>query len=195
MSSHLTPRGVPHNVNHWSRRAGVSLRPWSGRAPLGLIVRGVIQTGVCAVVVWFAWRLWRDDELGSAAELGDLRNVAIVIIVIVVLVGLLGLARIVVGGLDLTLRRMVTGRVVSVQERRLGDTLPHLVQQLIFQRRDSGMDRRRSRVEVVLNTPDGLRQWTIRNTRMRDRLQVDDHVQLRVSPIVGYVADVQPATR
>lgn len=190
-----TPRGTAVHagtVNHWSRQAGVSLRPWSGRAPLGLLVRGLLQVAVSAAVVWFAVAMARADEITTTAgELKALRNLAIVIVVAAVISGFVGAVKAVVGVIDLVPRTTVTGRVVSVRRRRLGDVLPGPAQRAIFDRRDIGTDRRRSRYEVVVNTPEGLRQWTVRSARLRRGLHVDEHVRLTVSPIVGYVAQVE----
>ena len=196
MTSSNTPRNptAVHagTVNHWSRQAGVSLRPWSGRAPLGLLVRGLLQVAISAAVAWFAVAMMTSDEITTTAdELTALRNLAIVILVAVVILGLIGAVKAVVGAVDLVRRRTVTGRVVSVRERRLGDVLPRPVQRALFDRRDTGTDRRRTRSEVVLNTPDGLRQWTVRRARLRRGLRVDEHVRLTVSPIMGYVAQVE----
>lgn len=184
-------------VEQWSHRAGVSLRPWSGRAPGGLVLRGLIKLAVGAAIVWIGWRLRSGDLLSDtdAATVG-LEPTAptgwgTALIVVAMVPVLLGAAQVVIGVLDLVLRRRVTGRVVSIRERRMGDVLPGIVQEAIFERRDSGLDRRRSRYELVCHTPDGPQRWTIRSARTRRDLAVDAHVELRVSPIVGYVASAR----
>ncbi|MGD4018462.1 hypothetical protein QT609_22800, partial [Xanthomonas citri pv. citri] len=82
-----------------------------------------------------------------------------------------------------------------MKERKFGDILPYMAQRMIFERRQTGLDRRQSRVEVVLETDAGPRQWTVRSFKMRRDLHVGAQVNLSVTPLTGYVARVETITR
>ena len=193
MSSGAGSQGAADKVNHWSRKAGLSLRPWPGRAPGGLLLRGVIQVGLAGVLIWYGLGLLRDGDIsGMGDQLQALRGLLVMMVIVVAFLGISGAAKLIVGAIDLVPRKQVAGRVVSVHDRKFGDILPEFVQHWLFAKRHSGLDRRQWRHEVVLNTPDGLRQWTVRSSRVRDGLVLDEHVVLSVSPIVGYVAKVEP---
>lgn len=190
MSTTSPSSSTPTTVNQWSRLLGVSLRPWSGEAPHWLILRGVIQAVLCAIVARFAWGLWSEPFPDAGEAAGLLKNFALFMFVALSVIVLLAVARIIVGVLDAVPRRTVTGQVVSLRERKALDVLPRMAQRLIFERNDNNIDRRKRRTEVVLLTDTGERQWTVRKSSVRKQLAVGSTVQLRVSPIVGYVADV-----
>lgn len=178
-------------VNQWSRILGVTLRPWSGHSPLALVLRGALQAALCIFlfVVFARMRTELPDQADQAyASLQKFTTLALVALVVVVM---LAAAKILVGVLDLIPRRTVVGHVASLTQRSAGDILPHPLQRMIFDRNRTGDDRRRQRTELVLHTPEGTRQWTVRNHKARRALQVGQHVRLTVSPILGYVAKVE----
>lgn len=182
-----------HTVNGWSRFLGVSLRPWTGEAPASLIFRGLIQLAICVFFFVLLTRLPSvAAEVGGEGELGFLRGVLWFAGAALVVVGLLALLRIVIGVIDFVPRRSVSGTVISLTERKAGDFLPHLAQRAVFENRDSGMDRRKTRAELVLQTDQGLRQWTVRSSRVRRELRVGAPVRISVTPLTGYVAQVDP---
>lgn len=186
--------GIAGSVNQWSRILGVSLRPWTGRSPLGLIVRGTIQVAINVYLFSLLTRLAKGDEFtATTGEMDYLRNFALIGMVVVVVVGLLGALKIVIGVLDLFPRSTITGTVISVRDRKLGDFLPTIAQRMIFERNAQALDKRKLRKELVLQTPDGIRQWTIRKTSVLRELDTGTVVQVTVSPLVGYVSSVQKA--
>lgn len=187
--------GRPSNMSSWQRLLGISLRPWSGHSPTGLLIRGAIQIVVFGILIYaIANLLSGNDESAPVEQLAPLGGLAIMMIIVFSLTLLRALALIVVGGLDLFPRQTVSGTVVSMHSRRVGDFLPTFVQHQIFARRNSnGIDPRKTRFEVVLATPEGHRQWTVRHSRIRNQLREGAHVRLEVSPLVGYVARVHPA--
>lgn len=184
---------IPENsLGGWSRFLGVTLRPWAGAAPLSLIVRGAIQCAVCVFFSVLVLRIAGSPEGTEMALLagggGSLRGWAVIVIAFTAVVAAIGACRVVVGILDLVPRRSVTGTVVSLRERRVLDVLPVLGQRALFENRQSGIDKRRARTEVVLRTDTGDRQWTVRAARIRRDLRVGARVRLSVTPIAGYVA-------
>lgn len=184
--------GITGSVNQWSRILGVSLRPWTGRSPLGLIVRGGIQVAINVYLFSLLTRLAQGDEFAATAgEMDYLRNFALIGMVVVVVIGVLGALKIVIGVLDLFPRTTIAGTVLSVRDRKVGDFLPMIAQRMIFERNAQALDRRKERKELVLQTPDGIRQWTIRKTSVLRELEVGAVVQVSVSPLVGYVSSVQ----
>ncbi|HHU37758.1 MAG TPA: hypothetical protein GXZ45_00480 [Propionibacterium sp.] len=188
-------QGLVHGTNDWSRRLGISLRPWSGHSPHGLLLRGAIQTAVSVFVVVVGLRLRGADEFAAGAgELESLRAVALFLVIGAVATGLLGVARIVVGAIDLLPRATVTGTVLSLDDRQALDFLPNALQHAIFTRNPQNIDKRRPRTEVVLDTADGVRQWTVRSARARRQLRRGATVRLVVTPLAGYVARVEPTT-
>ncbi len=189
-----TASSVPASVGGWSRLLGVSLRPWSGRSPLGLIVRGVIRVALCIFFAVVALRVVDSDELAAVTgDSGRLRLLAGVIIIALAVGGVLGVLSVVVGVLDMMVRRTVTGTVVSLSDRRFLDFLPHIAQRMIFERNPNQMDKRRVRTEVVLDTDNGHQQWTVRKTATLRELRPGTAVTLTVTPLAGYVAQVTPA--
>lgn len=183
--------GVREKANSWSRTLGISLRPWSGHAPWSLLLRGGIQTAVSIFVLVLSLNLARaGDSTGTLGELGMLRNLAVFMAVAAGVTALIGLARIVVGLLDLTPRRNVSGTVVSLEDRKFLDFLPRIAQRYIFERGPNGIDRRQERREVVLDTPEGHQQWTVRKASIRRQLRQGAHVSLTVTPLAGYVSEV-----
>lgn len=178
-------------INTWSRTLGVSLRPWSGYAPWSLIIRGVIQGVVSVLILVFLIRGALSGLEASASELEFLRGWVFLAIVGVSVVLLIAVLRLVVGIIDLVPRSTVEGTVLSIRDRKAGDFLPRMAQRVIFERNPNAIDRRRERLEVVLDALGGVRQWTVRNTRLRQHLIEGASVRLTVSPIVGYVAAVE----
>lgn len=184
--------GMTSSVNQWSRFLGVSLRPWSGYAPLSLILRGLIHLAVCVFLLVLMLRFAGGDGIGGGAqELVFLRGLVIPAIIVLVVLATIAAARVLVGVLDLVPRKHITGVVTSVRERKVGDVLPHLAQRAIFERNANSLDQRKRRTEVVLLTETGERQWTVRNVRTQRLLQPGMRVRLTVSPLVGHVAQVQ----
>lgn len=184
------------NVSSWARFAGLSVRPWSGRSPLALIVRGLIGVGVAVFLVaisrGFAAVLGEmAGQVGGGVTSRDLAPLGVFGFIAAVVVGVPALGMLVVGVLDAVPRRSVVGTVLSVSERRFGDFLPILAQRLVWERNrhgGSGIDRRRTRTEVVLLTDAGELAFTVRSGRHREVLRVGRAVRLSVSPIAGYVA-------
>lgn len=182
----------------WQRFLGVTLRPWAGHSPWSLIIRGVIQAGICVFFIVLAYRATQDESIAAAgtdAELGFLRNWMVMAFVVLIVLTAFGATKLIVGVLDLAPRRRVTGTVVSLRERQFLDFLPHFVLQLIFNRRGNsmGVEQRRRRTEVVLDTPDGQKQWTVRSNGARRKLADGGLVTLSVTPLAGYVASVERA--
>lgn len=192
MSLHSNAAGVPSTVSGWSRFLGVSLRPWSGNSPASLMIRGVIQVGVSLFFMVLILRMPEaSKEVATIDEFQYLRSFATIATVALAVTALLGAARLTVGVLDLVPRRSVSGTVVSLKERRAGDILPHLAQRALFENRSNGIDRRKSRTEVVLETDAGPRQWTVRSHRTARDLRIGAQVNLSVTPLTGYVARVE----
>lgn len=191
MSQRSGVEAMGGGVSGWSRLLGVSLRPWSGYSPLSLIVRGLIQLALCIFFAVLAVQMigLRDDE-ALAAELSYLSGLGVMMLIVIVLMAAIGAFRLVIGVIDLVPRRVVVGTVVSVRQRKALDVLPHMAQRLIFERRETGLDRRRARSEVVIDTGDGQHQWTVRNRRAERELVVGATVRLSVTPLAGYVAEV-----
>lgn len=185
------------SASSWSRLLGISLRPWSGHSPVSLIVHGLIQAAVCIFFLVLGIRASRDEAIiaaGTQAELGMLRNWLAMASIALIAITAIGALRLVVGVLDLVPRKTYTGTVVSMRERRFLDFLPHFALELIFNRRGNtmGVEQRKRRTEVVLATPNGDRQWTVRNSRLRRTIRVGETFRLTVTPLAGYVSAAEP---
>ena len=182
-------------AHEWARTAGLSLRPWSGHSPLSLIMRGLIQGAVAAVLLYFGLIMRNDDIAVTEAEIGALRGVTTLIIAVCAIFVIIAVARIGIGIADLMGSKTVEGKVVDVGTRRFGDILPGFAQEMIFSRRDNSYDGRRYRTEVVLETSDGIKSWTVRDRRAKKLLQPGVHVRMTVTPIAGSVSNVHPIGR
>lgn len=187
----VTPQRSGGSINHWARLWGISLRPWSGRSPSWLIIRGLIQVAVYGFILIQVMRVSRGEYEAVPGELESLTGLIVMLVVVFGIGLMVAGAMLVVGLLDLFPRRRVVGRVLSVRERKTADFLPEFIQDAIFARNANGLDRRRPRVEVELATNDGVRQWTVRSARIRRELTQGSRVTLTVSPIVGHVARVE----
>lgn len=180
-------------AQEWARTAGLSLRPWSGHSPTSLIIRGAIHVAVSGVVLYFAFRMRSEDEFATAteAEFDFIRSFSTLIIIACIVTIIVAAVRIAIGIFDLVSAKTVEGMVVDVGRRRLGDILPGFAQEMIFSRRSHGYDTRRYRTEVVIETRDGVKSWTVRNSRAEQLLQPGAHVRMKVTPIAGSVSQVQ----
>lgn len=183
---------VKATSQRWSQFLGVSLRPWSGHAPVALIVRGLIHVVIFGIIVVALFRLINGEAVVmTSQDASVIRGLIIPMLVVFSCFVLLGAARVVLGALDFLPRRQVEGLVLSVRERKVGDFLPPFVQRYIFERNPNTLDRRRARTEVVLQTDTGEHQWTVRRSQFERELVVGTRVRLTVSPLVGYVAAVR----
>jgi hypothetical protein len=177
----------------WTRFLGVSLRPFSGHAPLSLVLRGALQAAICIVLLMVGFRMRTQMRQLAAADagaapLGGFLVLAGVVLVVLALAALLKLA---VGILDLVPRTSVPGTVVSISERRFLDFLPDAVNNALWDRKSivgqSWAERRRVRHELVIDTGDGTRAWTLRNRQKARGLRPGQAVTVVASPLVGYV--------
>lgn len=172
-----------------ARTLGISLRPWPGHSPLSLIIRGVVSTAIGVLILTVVLRAMSElESLSDVPNAGPLGAMVVAGLVVVILVGVV---RTVIGVIDLVSRRTVTGTVISLQERAMGDFLPRLVQRRLFEREHSGLDQRRSRTEVVVATDAGMQQWTIRDARTANQMIVGEEVGFTVTAIAGHLCGVR----
>ena len=192
--------GLNHSASLWSRILGVSLRPWSGISPSKLLISGVIQLVICGFFVWLAIRLATHDELSALG--GDLAQSGVEKPVIAMIAGLIALAAVVVGILavlrlgagviDLTSSREVTGIVVRLGDRRTLDFLPTPIAHMILRRGRKHYDTnsRRYRTELVVDTGEGVHQWTIHDQRTVRGVRRGVQIRMKVTPIAGHVSSL-----
>lgn len=182
------------------------LRPWWGTSPGRLLVRAVVQGAVAVVLMVVALRvrsgeyLPDDAGLGGAglgdAGLGDSRStisaVALAVVALAVLWLLFSLLRIAVGILDLIGRTETAGVVVSITERPSWGFLPGIVQGMLWNRRDQGIDRRREHLVLTIATDRGQRSWKLTPGKSRG-VRPGDMVRVIATPINGYVRLIETA--
>lgn len=161
-------------------------------------MRGGIQVAICVFFLFIVPGMVGEV---SEVELSGFRSALVLGAIVLVVMSLLGVAKIVVGVLDFMGRTDVHGRVMSLQDRRLGDVLPGFVQNMVvnsslLRGSNVGRDARRYRTELVLNTPDGVKQWTLRGRgRRQTMLTVGQDVTISVTPIAGHVSNIRGMTR
>lgn len=185
---------------------GRRLRPWWGQAPGRLITRGVVQGAIFGLLGYGCIQVLAGNVDLSDAELADYeRWIDLAATVGLVLSGL-GIAynaiRIVVGALDVASRKTVEGVLVSARRRHLGDTLPGPLQRGLKMRRrqqarrqghyDAG-HHRTTRLELVVQTPDGPKSWNVRHKHFHESL-IGQPVRLTATSLLGYVRDVEATT-
>ena len=185
------------NIGRWSRRLGVSVRPYSGRSPHRLLLAGTIQIVVSVAVVVYGLRMVSSVDTTDLEAAGvDFRWIMVPVLLTMAVTLLLGVAKAVIGVLDLVPRLTVTGTVVSLEDRMPLDFLPRGVHYALFNwigsRFGRAHDRRTWRTEVVLDTPDGIKQWTVHSARTTRMLARGANVRLVVTPLTGHIARVEP---
>lgn len=177
---------------------GRRLRPWWGRSPYWLIPRGAVQGAIFALIAYgcMAVTAGRVDvaELGLEQKQAWAERAAGIVLILAIIGVAYGTLRVVVGVLDLFTRGTVSGTVVGIAERKYGDFLPPIAQRLIWSNRrdehgDRKGDRRRTRLQLTLQTDDGVQSWTV-GTKFAGRLAQGQKVQLRASTLLGHVSKV-----
>lgn len=185
---------------------GRRLRPWWGQAPSKLITRGVVQGALFGLLGYGCIQVLAGNvDLSDPALADHERWIDVVATVGLVLAGLAivySAIRIIVGAIDLTSRKTVEGVLVSARHRHLGDTLPGPVQWGLEMRRRqqarsaSGYEydqSRRTRLEIVVDTPHGPKSWNVRHKHFHESL-VGQPIRLTASPLLGYVREVEATT-
>lgn len=172
------------------------LRPWWGTSPGRLLVRAVVQGAVAVVLMVVALRVRSGEYLPDDAALGDSRStisaVALAVVALAVLWLLFSLLRIAVGILDLIGRTETAGVVVSITERPSWGFLPGIVQGMLWNRRDQGIDRRREHLVLTIATDRGQRSWKLTPGKSRG-VRPGDMVRVIATPINGYVRLIETA--
>lgn len=172
------------------------LRPWWGTSPGRLLVRAVVQGAVAVVLMVVALRVRSGEYLPDDAALGDSRStisaVALAVVALAVLWLLFSLLRIAVGILDLIGRTETAGVVVSITERPSWGFLPGIVQGMLWNRRDQGIDRRREHLVLTIATDRGQRSWKLTPGKSRG-VRPGDMVRVIATPINGYVRSIETA--
>ena len=153
-----------------------------------MVISGAIQIALCVFLFVSLLRATNEESAAMSGEFAVLRNIMVLGLIALAVLIVLAAVRLIVGVIDFVPRRTVVGVVADLRERKFGDVLPYMAQRLLFERKENGIDRRKSRFEVVLHTAQGTQQWTVRNARTRRQLTEGANVQLTVSPILGYVA-------
>lgn len=185
------------NMTSWTRMLGITLRPFTGHAPISLIMRGVVQSGICIFFLVIGIKMQGTLNEVSAVDAGakQLSGLFIMFGFVVVMMLIYGLAKVVVGVLDLVPRSTVPGTVVSISERKFLDFLPDVVNNALWDRGNntgqSWSEKRRVRHEVVVDTGTGTKAWTVRNLKKVRALAPGQRITLTVSPIVGYVEKIE----
>lgn len=181
--------------------ASALLRPWWGMSPGRLLLRALVQGAVAAVLMVVALRVRSGEYLPDDAALGEvglgdsrstIDTVALMLAALAALWLLFSLLRIVVAILDLLGRTAAEGTVVSITERRTWGFLPGIVQEMLWNRHDQGIDQRRSHIVLTIHTEAGQRSWKLTAGKARG-VRPGDVVRVVATPINGYVRSVEQA--
>lgn len=178
---------------------GVSLRPFSGHAPLSLILRGALQAAICIVLLVVGIRMSAEMRQLAAVDAGAsaLGGFLVLAGVVLVVLALAALLKIAVGILDLVPRTSVPGTVISISERKFLDFLPDAVNNALWDRKNNNIgrswtERRKVRHELVIDTGNGTQAWTLRNRRKAGGLLPGQAITVVASPLLGYVERIDP---
>lgn len=182
---------------------GRRLRPWWGKSPGELIARGVIHGAFLGLLAYGCIQVLTDNVDLDSADLEEQRRwIELAATVGLVLAGIgiaYSLLRVVVGTIDIAPRTSVEGVLVQARRRYLGDVLPGPVRSLLETRRRYAARRngryeydhhRRTRLEVIVETPDGPKSWNVRQKHFHESL-VGQRVRLTASPLLGYVRSIE----
>lgn len=171
------------------------LRPWWGMSPFALLLRAVMHGAVATVLMVVLWRVRSGELLPDDEVLGDERTKIVTgaTVFAVLAAGWLvySLVRVIVAVLEMPSRHTVEGTVVSVSERRRWGFLPPIVQNQLWNRRNQGMDMRRRRTILIVQTDSGQRTWSV-NSRKANALQPGTEVRVVATAINGYVRSITP---
>ncbi len=202
------PFETEHDRHAWSRVTGSwrrvkvryrSLRPGWGSHPGRVAFEGLVRGAVFGFVAYLALVVSRSDDLLvtlEAEQRGWVSLGAIVVASIAAVAAVYGLVRVIVGLADLVPRRTVEGEVVRSRRYRSGHRLPKVLQWMIWSGRDEhGMrrdQRRRTRCHVAIDdgSDDSILAYTV-GADIHRRAPQGSRVRARVSPILGYVADLE----
>lgn len=163
------------------------------------MVGGAVAGAIFCGIIWASFQLRSGDldlaGTGLEEQRSTIDRAALGVAAVAGLGVLYNAIRVVVGVIDLAMRRTVEGTVVSIRERRTGDFLPWYVQRLWYRSRDeSGYTRemgRRSRHELVLESSRRASSWNIR-PRLASEALMGSSVRITVTPILGYVSRIEP---
>ncbi|MGB3411732.1 MAG: hypothetical protein WBA45_11080 [Microthrixaceae bacterium] len=177
---------------------GRRLRPWWGQAPSRLVTGGAVAGAIFCGVIYASFQVRGGDLDLTGTGLEERRSTIDSVALGAAALAALGIlyngARLVVGAIDLVVRRTIKGTVVSVRERRTGDFLPWYVQRLWYSRRDeSGYTRemgRRSRTELVLESSGRNNSWNVRPNLASESLE-GTSVEMTVTPMLGFVRRIE----
>ncbi|MEO6989872.1 MAG: hypothetical protein ABI239_14640 [Aquihabitans sp.] len=182
---------------------GRRLRPWWGQAPGTLIVRGVIQGAIFGLLSYGCIQVLAgnvDLTDPQVAEYERWIDLAATIGLVLAGLGIVYSAiRIVVGGLDVAGRKTVEGVLLSARQRHLGDVLPGPVKWGLEMRRRQQARRqghyndghyRRTRLQIVVQTPDGPKSWNVRQKHFHEAL-IGQPIRLTATPLLGYVRNLE----
>ncbi len=200
--------GVGHQAE---QMFGRRIRPWWGSSPGRLGTSAIVQGGIVGVVLYHAAGYARSPGHASdlqaygvsGAQLDTALRWGRIVLVVALLYCVLKLA---VAVLDVLSTHAVPGRVLAVQRRETGDFVPRPLRRLLHRQvnrqahrhsahgRGGRSLRTRYRTQLVLETRDGVRTWTIR-PQHATRLRPGQEVRLHVTRLLGYVRrfDVAPA--
>lgn len=176
---------------------GRSLRPWWGESPARMIARGVLQSAALGVAAYVGVLLYSDGiDLAEvdAVSTGTVEKIGLVMVLVAAVGVLYNLIRLAVAVADLFTVHTVEGTLLSCTERRRGDFLPGFVQDMIWSGGTDGSgyqkyDRRRIRTMLVVQTPSGVRTWTLSRAMGVDGGS-GKTVRVRVSQLLGHVSRI-----
>lgn len=183
---------------------GRRLRPWWGKSPGNLLAGAIVRVFVLGLLIYGCYLVRYGSVDLTEVDLADgsledhrstIETAALWVAVGAAVLVLYNLVQIIVGAFDLFVRRDVEGPLLQAQERRTGDFLPGIVQQMWFRRRDGHGNRvtrsRRRRNEVVIATSRGPKSWNVGYKHFsKVRGRSGGLVRLRVSPLLGYVSRI-----
>ena len=107
---------------------------------------------------------------------------------------LYSLIRVAVAVIELPSRRTVDGTVVSVVQRRRWGFLPVLLQNLMWNRRDQGIDRRREHTILTVQSDSDQHTWSV-GSRKANGLRPGTEVRVVATAVNGYVRSITPTGR
>ena len=202
------PFETEHDRHAWSRATGSwrrvkiryqSFRPGWGQHPGKVAFGGLVQAVIYGAIAYFALTAVRSQTQLDSLEEEQRRWVSLAATIIAVAAGaaaVYALLKLVVGIADLFPRRTLEGEVVRRRTYRTGHRLPKALQWAMWSGNDdNGMRRdynRRTRHHLAIDdgNDDRILAYSV-SAQVFQQAPQGARVKVRVSPLLGYVADLQ----